>query len=153
MPTPKEQLKTIRIIHFGLMAGPTFFAAVVAFLIISQGPAIDGSPVLNYLAPACFIVALLLYPLMFRNAVRKVKSENMELPEKMTTFQTGHVIRLAILEGAALLSAVVALTNGAIYHLITVGLILALMFTKFPTPVLLESELELTPEEKEQLSS
>lgn len=152
MPDYKAQLQTVRIIHLALMAGPTLFAFVVVFLTINNPDGREAIEVLNYIAPAMFFFALASYPFLFRSAIKPALEGSMPLEKKITTFQTGHIIRLALLEGACLFSIVVVLLNGEMLHFITVGLILAIMFSKLPTPYLLESELKLSPDERSQLS-
>ena len=139
-------------IHLALMGGPTFFSLVVVFLVTSDQTEPTGSEVLTYLSPALFFIALAIHPILFASAVKETKDSEVALSKKLAAFQTGNIMRIAVLEAAAIFAAVTAFLTGNLYHLITVGLVLAIMFTKLPTPQLLETELELSPEEKTQLS-
>jgi len=149
----KEKLNIIRVLHFALMAGPSLFSIIVAFVVLTKETTNGGIEVLNYLSPAYFFIMLAIYPIAFRSALKPIKDETVSLDKKLVTFQSAHIIRLALLEGAALFAAVSALINAELYHLISVALVLAIMFTKIPTPHLLENELQLTPEERDQLTS
>ncbi|WP_420318446.1 hypothetical protein [Ekhidna sp.] len=151
MATPKEQLNLIRLIHFALMGGAGVFAVLVAFLVVSDN--ISGTPieVLNYLSPAYFFIILASHSVVFKSIIRNTDLAGKDIKQKLASYQTAHIIRLAILEGCALFASVVALLNGEILHLITVALTMAIMYSKLPTPFLVESELRLNPDEKDQL--
>ncbi|MEQ9467210.1 MAG: hypothetical protein RLN88_07335 [Ekhidna sp.] len=152
MPDHKAQLQTIKIIHLGLMAGPAFLGLVAAFLVLDGSDTREPIEVLDYLSPGYFLFAVGIYPILFKSAIKPAKVEGIDLGKKIATYQTGHIIRLALLEGAALFAGVVVVVNGQLLHLITLGLVLAIMFSKLPSPYLLESELGLSPEEKEKLA-
>ena len=151
MFSPKSALNTIRIIHLALMVGPTLFSFVVAFLVSTNSFSGSSIEVLNYLSPAYFLIALAMHGVLFK-AILPKDLDQKSLQQKMVAFQTSHIIRLAFMEGAALFAAVVALINGNLLHLITVTLTLALMFTKFPSVFLIESEVGLTNEEKDKFN-
>lgn len=151
MATPREQLNLIRLLHFALMGGAGVFAITVAFLIVSQNNNPTPIEVLDYLSPAYFFFMLASYPFVFKSALKKNDLLEKDLSQKLASFQTAHIIRMALLEGCALLASVATLINGELLHLITAALTLAIMFSKTPTPFLLETELGLDQEERNQL--
>lgn len=152
MNTIKDAFRAIRIIHLALMLGPTIFAVVVGFLVTTgeRRPAIE---VLNYVSPAYFFMVLALHPMIFKSALNQHSIKVANLKQKLASFQTAHLVRTALMETSALFAAVAALVNYEILHLITVALSLALMYTKLPTPSLLENELALNREEKDELTA
>ena len=151
MENYKAQMNTIRIIHLALMGGCIFFALVVAFLTITNEVDVESVLALNFMPPGLFVIVLFVYPVMFKATIKPVLSEEHTLQSKIATFQTGHIIRMALLEGVALFASVAALLNRELLLLIVVALTVAIMLKKLPTPFLLENELNLTREEKDKL--
>ncbi|WP_425392089.1 hypothetical protein [Ekhidna sp.] len=151
MATAKDQLKLIRLLHFALMGGAGLFAVMAAILIVSDEVSQPSIEVLDYLSPAYFFIMLATYPVVFKAALKKTALLEKTLSQKLASFQTAHIIRMAMLEGCALFASVAALINGELLHLIIASLTLAIMFSKTPTPFLLESELGLNQDEKDQL--
>ncbi len=152
MDNYKAQLKTIKIIHLAIMGGATIFALVIALIITTNPINSEQVEILNYIPPAFLLLALVMHQVIFKTTVKPILKKETTLSQKLTAFQSGHIMRIALLEGVALFATVVALINGELLHLITVAVILAVMFKKLPTSFLLENELRLSREEKEQLS-
>lgn len=148
--SPKESLKTVRIIHFALMMGIIIFAMVVLFLIFNDEINSDPIPELDYVPWVCLVVAIPLSRVLFNQTVKPKLDGDMTLQEKLMTFQTGHIIRMAILEGCGLFSTVIAFVNQNPYNLIVVGLVIAFMASKIPSVMLLETELRLNSDERNQ---
>ncbi|MEQ9404551.1 MAG: hypothetical protein RIM99_13240 [Cyclobacteriaceae bacterium] len=148
----KEALRILRIIHFSLMMGPAFFATVVFYLTVSGSNSQDPVEILTYVPGALFILSLPLSDFMFKMAKKELKNKS-DLKSKVAVFQTAQIIRMAILEMCALFSAVVALINGDIYQLIVVALVIVFMAIKTPSVLMLETELELSQEEKSQFQT
>lgn len=147
----KDQLNLIRLIHFALMAGIGLFLLVVVFLIIGEKTSTSELALLNYISPGFFVVILILQGQMFKLSLKPALKPDIPLSSKLATFQTAHIIRMALLEGCGLFAAVSALLNAELLHLITVALVLGFMFTKTPTVLMLESVFGLSREEKDQL--
>ncbi|MEO9485151.1 MAG: hypothetical protein ABJG47_16955 [Ekhidna sp.] len=149
---PKDQLNVIRIIHLALIGGIAFFSLVVAFLILGKETTSNEIELFNYFSPALFFIVIIIQAQMFKITIKPALEKEIPLSKKLATFQTANIIRMALLEGCGLFAAVVALLNNEILHLVTVALTLGLMFAKLPTPLLLETEIQLSRNEKDQLT-
>ncbi|ELR70878.1 hypothetical protein C900_03313 [Fulvivirga imtechensis AK7] len=77
----------------------------------------------------------------------------MPLNKKLAAYQTGIIIKAAILEAPALLACVVTFITGKIVILGVVPLVLFVFFIHRPTLYRLESDLELSRDDLEKLKS
>ena len=96
-----EKLKTIKIIHLAICAG-----IIIAYLIIGDLSTLenlnipmDSSSIIYLLIP---ISAFILSNFLYKSQIKNIDSK-MKLEEKIPTYQTASIIRLAVLEGAAFL--------------------------------------------------
>ncbi len=97
-----EKLKTIKIIHLAICAGMIIayyfigdFSSLENFII----PEIDSSSMLYIIIPISFI---LLSHFLYKSQIKNIDSK-LKVEEKIPLYQTASIIRLAFLEGAALL--------------------------------------------------
>ncbi|MEO1255737.1 MAG: hypothetical protein AAFY41_12780, partial [Bacteroidota bacterium] len=122
------------------MGGAAFFTIVAATLTLTNTAPTSKVEALNYLVPTYFFSALAIHPFLFKNAIKSALNKEMPLTKKIATFQTGHIIRMAVLEGSAFLASVAVILNGELLYLVITALVLVIMFQKIPSPFLLETE-------------
>lgn len=95
-----EKLKTIKIIHIGLIIGLSlayYFIGDLQSLNFSVLTRIDGSSFIYMLIP---LAAFYIGNLLFTNQLKGV-SKQLPLEEKLASYQTAALIRWSLLEGAA----------------------------------------------------
>lgn len=156
--TISDSLRSMRILSAALMIGVTLFAIIISFLILQSGPVMDAEG-LQYkdiffyvsvgLAIICFFIARALY------TKKKiiVKNAPISLLDKLNQYLSALILYMAPCEGAALFSVVVLFLTGNFLLLIVTGLLLAAMFSKFPWPKRIISELELDWKQQEEITS
>ena len=102
------ELLKLRIITFGIAAGPTFFFAFVLFqqkLNAENTPATDAGiiPILTGVSILLAIVLNILSPVITKKTTASYRSQNMP---PLRIIQSNLIIRLALAEGPALLGLV-----------------------------------------------
>lgn len=145
--------KGIKFLYVALLAGCLSLLAVVFYVNKSgNGLISDNQNTLLgfwYVAIAMLAVIPLAYYL-FRKKIRRINSE-MTLSEKLMHYRSAYFIKLAILEGACFISTIMfMLTNNKniFYQTLIILLVLAL---NYPGKSAAASEINLTPEESDQL--
>jgi hypothetical protein len=141
-----------QIISFALIGGVVMFAAI-AFLIGPNQP--GGGPLVAYLAAGFAGIALVLQafvPALVVSANRNsyLNSQPRQDPRDraeaetrlMPLFQTKHIIRMALLEGAAFFCLVAYLVSGLLWLYAIVAALVALMVVSLPTRSALDHWLE-----------
>lgn len=149
--SPKLALKTIRIIHFALVAAPVLFGIVVLFLnTTSPASPPQGMELLLYLPAVMLLTVFPVSGVLFHQSLKQAREGSPTLSAKMAAFQTAHIIRMALFEATALLAAVVSFITGTNYNLGIILIVVAIFISKAPSMYAIETSLGLSPEEKGQ---
>ena len=137
-----------------MLIGMVGFTAVVLFIksgngeINTHGLSFPFSIVVPVLAAIAIIVSKLMYSRLCKSAFTKVK-----LSDKMQVYYSANIIRLALVEGAALFSIVVVFISGEIYFLLFTLLLFLIFYTFKPSRERAISDLKLNPEEATQIKN
>lgn len=154
-PSFKQQLLLLRIIHFALMGGLTIFGVVVYWL--NSNDPVGNADAMNeavvYLPGLLFLAALPLSFILFKQQVKPLQTEERDLRSKLAGYQTAHIVRLALLEGAGLFAAVISMQLANVYLLGVLAAVLVTFLFLLPTPYRISVELKLNQKEREQLIS
>ncbi len=148
----KQALMTMRIIHFAMMGGLAMFGAVTFYLITSgefEGGLDNGNQLLM-VAGVAGLGAIAMSFIVFKQLLAKIQN-GQPLREKMTAYQTAHIVRCAVLEGAGLFATVVCLLTREPMGFATLAVILGIFFLAVPSVASLERDLNLTSAEKNEL--
>lgn len=148
----KKAVSTIKIVHFALISGLTLFVLITSYLIISGsigGGSLDF-PFIQYIPALIVIAAFLLSTFVFKDSVKKITT-SASLQSKIAGFNTAHIMKMALLEGAGLVTTVLALKSADLIMISAPIVIIILMLFQTPSAFKLEGLLGLTPEEKEEL--
>ena len=97
-----EKLKTIKIIHLAICAGMIivyYFIGDFSSFEIFKIPEIDSSSMIYLTIP---ISSIFLSHFLYKSQIKNINSK-LKIEEKIPHYQTASIIRLAVLEGAALL--------------------------------------------------
>lgn len=146
--TPKSMLRTISIIHIALIMGVISFTAILVLPFESfEGEFVsEESNIMLIINSIQAMFAYLVGNMLFRMQINKASEK--PLKEKLMAYQTGLIIRMALLEGTALTSAVFySNTNNPVFLVIS-GLVMVYFFLLRPTHSKIEYELNLSNEEK-----
>ena len=149
---PTLMLKTIKTIHWALVGGLSLFAAVTAFQL-------GTNPETTFFAPENPIIfiptlaGIFLIPtslVLFNKQMGQAK-EKKELGSKLTSFQTAHIVKMAMLEGVGMFSIVACLVTFTTANFFIFALVIILMAGSAPTAFKLGDKLSLSRGEVQQL--
>ena len=150
--TPKGFLKTISIIHLGLLAGPLIFG-IYTYSTIKETKLdySDTNDIFLFLVPLFAISGILVGNILFKEQIEKLKNNN-SLREKLSGFQTASIIKYALLEGPALIGIVGFNDNGNLLYLIISGILILYFISQRPTNDIIETSLNFTNEQQNQFN-
>ncbi len=148
----KQALATMRTIHFAMMGGMMMFGLVVFYLnsTTELSSSFENGDILLVVAGGFTLMAVGISPIIFKQQLAKLTGDE-ELRAKMATFQTAHIIRCALLEGAGLFATVISLVSHNSVVLAALVLVVGVFVLHIPSALSLERDLNLSPDEKNQL--
>jgi hypothetical protein len=142
----QSYFQTLNIIYFSQAVMMLAFAGVVGFL-ISSNETPQPDQLWNFVIPLVIILSLTMAYIVFRMMIGKIKSSE-ALKTKMPKYSRAVLVRSALLEMPALLSAIVAFLTGQFYYL-GVPVFVVLMFLILrPTKNTVAQDLNLSPKER-----
>ena len=147
----QDYLRTLLIMHLGLIVGLVSFGTVVLFIVYSGGEWKDEigiTTVLYYVIPAITAGSMLVGNYVFNNKLLSLKESN-DLKLKLETYRSTIIIRDAILEGSAFFSIVSVLLTGNIIFLSFAGIIVVYMIYLRPSKSSIIRDLSLSGQEAE----
>ena len=143
------RVRTMQILCAAMVAGVLGIGAVFAFLAADRGPepadAEDGAeelldgdldaddPILSYVGLGLAALALLAYKPVGSLATAAAPDLADDVDAAAGAYQTRLIVRLALLEGAALVCLVFLLLENWPYLWIAIGVLIAAMLGEFPT--------------------
>ena len=152
--SPKETLRTIRILFYAMFIGVALFTAIVFILLQIQGPLLRDKSVnrvflvvVLFMTAACLSLSNILYK-------KKIKAAGFALPllQKMEIYQAALVLYMSICEGAAILTVIAFYMTGDFLFLVIIGAILVTMLMRRPENFKIFNELQLDSKEQMELS-
>jgi len=151
--TAKAMLKTIPILHMGLLAGQVLFA-IVSFNISPPNTFywINHNDPFVFVVPIIAIACYALGNFLFRQQIGAA-IEKPTVQQKVAGYQTAMIIRFAMLEGASLFGIVSYLLTGNLLLIGISGLLIVYFIILRPTRDKIETELNLDYQEKMELDS
>lgn len=149
---PKEALKTLRILHFALLAGMIFFSLVALFLFYNGLEPIDVelSRAFTYIIPIFVVSGYVASHLLFKNRMGVARSAKY-LTEKLTHYRAAFIVRLALLEGPAFFAIVAYMLTSELIFLGWAAIIIVYFITLWPTPAKIVADLALNYNEQHEL--
>lgn len=151
--SPKTMLKTIPLIHLGLLGGQVLFAIIVLVITplgkfsinIPNDPYLLAVPIM---AIGSFTASVVLYRQLLTTAISKPTVQ-----QKVTGYQTAMIVRLALLEGSSLFGIVVYQLTSNLLYLAISGIIILFFIIIRPTRDKIETDLNLDYRDKAELDS
>lgn len=153
---PQQQFRILKLVYTSLAVAIAFFALAVLIINYVQLMQPDSAQkedlqVLTYTSAALVLLSMPLSMILFGQLIKGIKGRNKNLSEKLTAYQTALLVKAAILEFPALFVCVTVLITGNLITLLLIPLVLFIFFINKPSLFRLESDLELTRDEVEQL--
>ncbi|WP_424961485.1 hypothetical protein [Ekhidna sp.] len=152
-PKTSEPINAIRVIHFAILMGALIFGGLVFVLINASSTLTDSENLLIYVPIISALIALPASIKLFNNKIQDGIAPGVELKNKLMTFQSAHIIRIALLEAVALLSVITCLLTNTSVNFITFLLIIFYLVLLFPTSSRVAEHLHLSNSERIQLES
>jgi len=152
--TPKENLRTTRILCFALITGVIFFAFLSYLVNKFSGAFINETKqysniffwALGIVSFICILVATQKYP---KNITKSKNADS--LIDKLNQYRAALVIYMALCEGPALFSVVVYMLTGNLNSFGFTIIMIGMMLVKFPTSRKVNNELGLNWQEQQEL--
>lgn len=152
VPSAHQQFRILKIVYTALPVMVALFGiAVLVINYVTPAANIDQPEIWYYAAPALLVFSIPASSLLFNNITQGIKGADVPLNRKLATYQTAVIVKAALLEAPALLACIAAFLTGRIVILLVIPLVLLLFFINRPTLYRLESDLELTRDEVDQL--
>lgn len=145
--------KTFRIISLAIAGGLFVFSAVVFFLLSNQiiSPENSGSmEIFRTLVPVAIVLGIGTSYMIGNKLLLKAQKEK-GLKNKMASFQSLSIIKLALLEAPGLLAVIAAFLTGEIQFLFIALALVIVMVIGIPSKEKLATRLKLTPSETNEL--
>lgn len=150
--SPKQFLKTISIIYYAILIGPLGFLLVQYFQIKETKLEFTNTEEpFQYVVPIFAILGYIVGKRLYDTKIKELKNKD-TLLEKLSFFQTGFVLKLALLEGPALLGIVAFSQEGNIYFLVIAGVLLLLIALQKPNKLNIQAVLNLSSEQRSQFN-
>lgn len=148
--TPKKIINTLTVIHYGYCI-VILALAIVAFL-ISDHTRIgfnDSDDLFLYLVPIFALGGISVSIFIFNTQLRQIHKKE-SLTEKLSAYQTSHLIRIALIEGPAFLAIIIFMISSNLFYLIIALALLAYLIFLRPTANGIKEDLNLNFEQEKE---
>jgi hypothetical protein len=153
--TPREILRSIRVVFGAIITGALIFAIVVIVLIKLQGRQMPETEeyqhiflyVLAGVAAICWIVAINTY----NKAMVAAKDSLILLPGKLNLYRSALIKYIALCEGPALFGIIVYFMTANYIALAITGIMIVAMLAKTPTLKRVADDLALDWKQQQEL--
>ncbi len=149
----KNYINTLSLIHGALTMGLILFAAITVFLNRSNSSTnsvTDLDNILVYIVPAMAVFGLMASMFLFKNKVKSAKSKD-ALQKKLYDYRVATIIKLALIEGPALLSIIAYLITGSNLFLGMAAALILYFILQRPSKNKVVMDLDLNRSDSEQL--
>lgn len=135
-------LKRLNLIWFALLGGQVMFLGVVLLVFKGQlvNPELQG--LLDYVAVVVLFPAVFMSQFLYKQAIQKIKGDQLSPQEKLTAYQTATIIKGALLEGSNLFCIVAYMLTNTHWLVIVIVAVLGFFFTQKPSLQKFDTELE-----------
>jgi len=145
---PKDFIKSLQIIHFGLLFLVVAFGAYAAIsanenLVFSY----SEDKAFLYLAILIAFIGNLSSKFLYAKLIKQIP-EKATLLEKASKYSTAHIFRMAMLEFPALMCIIFVLKSNNSFYFVLVGILILMILAIYPTKAKFEKDITLTSSEK-----
>ncbi|WP_422107933.1 hypothetical protein [Winogradskyella sp.] len=110
----------------------------------------DTNDIFFYLVPILGMGGPIASHFIFNNLLKAVHAKP-TLKEKLVSYQSARIIRLALIEGPAILGIVIFMTTTNLFYLVISGVLLVYMIFLRPTHSVIREDLNLNAEQDREL--
>jgi RsiW-degrading membrane proteinase PrsW (M82 family) len=152
--SPAAAVKTMKIIHGGLLAGQVLFAGVA----YSTGVkavyfnARDTKDVFFFVATVLAFGGIVAGFFLFKQLIGQL-IEKTDLRSKLAGYQGAFITRSALLEGPSLFSIVAFMQSGNLFYLVISGFLMLILLRCRPTANRIAEDLDLGYDDKAELGA
>lgn len=135
-PNHAADLKTLKILHFGLLMGPTLFLLISLFLVSTGSMGVGLEMYTDQIFIAMLIVAIIVVVFSrynYNKSLETLKNNSSSPEDNMQKYRGSLIARWATVEFAELLSIIFFLLTANYYLVILVVVLLIYFFTIRPT--------------------
>ncbi len=148
--SPKGIIKTMTILHYAYCIAIIVFGTVTLF--ITENTNInfaDTEDLFFYLVPAAAIAAPIFGNFIFKSLLKGIHQKT-TLKEKLISYQSARLIRIAFLEAPALLGIVIFMITSNQFYLVISVVLLAYLILLRPTLSTIKEDLDLNSEQERE---
>ncbi|WP_299680647.1 hypothetical protein [uncultured Dokdonia sp.] len=147
----KGFLQTIGIIHLAIIAGFTMATVFIANILSGEfAPLSFTQQPKEFIIPIGLIGAIALGRFLGTSMLSKLKVED-RLQKKLATYQTTHIIKIAMLEIIGFASLFSYSSSNNSFFIVIVALVLIMLFSIFPTKEKIENAIPTSTEDQPYL--
>ena len=150
----KNQLKTINVIHFSLMAGMLLFFVIV--IVVIQNTVMNLNEELDkiftIIVPVYGLIAMFIARLLF-NFIISNYSTGTNLEDKIVKYRSAKMVSWAILESGCILSLVATMLTSNYLYIAVFIFLLGYFYMLRPSRQSLINDLQLNSQEKDLILS
>ncbi|UII80710.1 hypothetical protein [Flagellimonas sp. CMM7] len=150
--TPNGFIKTLSILHMGLISGPILFGAIIYFQ--TQNTSFNfsnTSDIYLMVVPIVAVSCIFLGDFIFKQSIKNIP-KTVNLKQKLARFQTASIIKYALAEAPALFGIVAFMITGNMAYLVVSVVLILYFFMLKPSKDKIERSLNLNGEEKNQFN-
>lgn len=107
----KEFFKSIQILHAAMFFGMVMILVLLKFLMADEVTS-DGDLLFPAIGIGFAISALGISQILFNKKMESLKKERLTVPEKLTIYREAYILKLALLEGPALICIILHFLGG-----------------------------------------
>lgn len=148
---PKNFIKSLQLIHFGLLSTVLIFGIYVALnakdrLFFSY----EEDKAFLYLAIIISFIGNLTSKFLYAKLIKQI-SKDAELAQKAIKYSTAHIFRMAMLEFPAFMCVFFVWQSNNSFYFILVGILVLMMLAIYPSKTKFENDVPLSSKEKSML--
>ncbi|PWL37833.1 hypothetical protein DKG77_13770 [Flagellimonas aquimarina] len=150
--TPNGFIKTLSLLHLGLISSPVVLSGIIYFQ--TQSTSFDLSntdDIYLMIVPIVSVICLFLGDFIFKHSVKNIP-KTINLKQKLARFQTASIIKYALVEAPALFGVVAFMITENMAYLIVSLVLIFYFFMLKPTKEKIEKALGLNQEERNQFN-
>lgn len=107
----KEFFKSIQILHAAMFFGVIMMLIILKF-VLGVHDSSDGELLFPVMGIGLAIPSLILGQIIFNNKMESLKKEKLTVMEKLATYQSAYILKLALLEGPMLVCLILHFLGG-----------------------------------------
>ena len=146
----KQFLNSISIIYYAILIGPLAFLLIQYFQVKETKLEFSNPEnTFQYIVPIFALLGYFTGKHLYQSKIKELKNKD-TLLEKLSSFQTGFVLKIILLEGPALLGIIAFSQEGNFYFLIIAGILLLIIALQKPSKLNIEALLNLSSAQRNQ---